>query len=216
MISKIIVPILAILVFVLLLIMKKRGRRGIDLHLLREEDLLDRLVEAPAAEYTFEESKTTGSGKIGLLFDEKMKRTKSYKVTAEIAHSHAPLKFTSQGEVQQIDISDFMKCSLTGECFLIQPLHTEEQIILQDQPTIWRWNVTPLKQGLQELVLVASRKIQAGEQFAFHDEPVYTRYIQVNVDYGIETKNFVVKNWQWIVGTLVGSGVLWQILRKGK
>jgi hypothetical protein len=155
-------------------------------------------------------------GKIGFKYDEQMTRSKAYTIFAEIGYPGAPLVFSSPGETKTILISDLMKCSLIGHHFIIEPLHSEEQVVLSDLPTSWKWTVTPLKKGTHELTLIASRKIKLRDETGFRDEPAYIRYVSVKISPVRETALFVANNWQWLVGTIVGSGIIWQILKKGK
>lgn len=155
-------------------------------------------------------------GQAGLSYDQRMKLHKPYPVVAEIAAPGVSLKITFGKEVENIPISDLMTCHLQGEHFDIVALHHDEQILLPDRPTIWKWNVVPQRTGIRKLTLVVSRKIKKGENTGYHDEPVLERYASIHVDPIHETGRFMVKNWQWIAGTIAGSGVLWHFLGKGK
>jgi hypothetical protein len=37
--------------------------------------------------------------------------------------------------------------------------------------------------------------------------------VLVKISPGFEVKNFLKTNWQWLIGTIVGSGIIWEILK---
>lgn len=119
----------------------------------------------------------------------------------------------------KIPIKPVMSVRLIGEDFSILELNSTEQIIdiHSDIPTVWNWRVKPLKYGIKAIELLVSMKVNLDNYGTrTKDLPIYKRKIEVKVNRAYTFKIFLEKNWQWIVGTVIGSGVLWQIIKAFK
>jgi len=115
--------------------------------------------------------------------------------------------------METIKVGTFMKVQLEGAAFHIEPLTSEEQPVPATGFTEWSWNVKPEESGVQILSLAVAVRIKLpdrGEETYY--SPVLDRHIHVRVNLVHATVSFVKGNWQWIVGTLVGSGALWHFL----
>jgi hypothetical protein len=113
--------------------------------------------------------------------------------------------------IEDTKIHDYMTVKLKGENFKIVALNNEDQILIKNNLTCWKWNVIPTKSGLHDLILVVSARIKVEDEVI--DLPIRTKTIKVRVNIPYLMKKFTKENWQWIVGALGGSGVLWGIIK---
>lgn len=124
------------------------------------------------------------------------------------------LKGHGPPQTEPLQVGTFMKARLSGGHFDVRALSSEEQVVVDGRPTQWEWDVTALQHGTQVLSLAVSVRLtirDAGEKAM--DYPVFDRSIKVSVNPVYAARTFVKAYWQWIVGTIVGSGVigwLWQ------
>lgn len=95
---------------------------------------------------------------------------------------------------------------LDGETFDIKPVTSEKGT----------WDVTPLKSGLQQLIL--STGSTPTEKMPSHNcevEKYVIKKYEINVEpnrfYNI--KIFVKTYWQWIIRTLFGTGIIYLIAK---
>jgi hypothetical protein len=118
--------------------------------------------------------------------------------------------------IERLNIGRYMSVRLFGTNFDITALSHENQIVLEDQPTQWEWDVIPLGHGDQELFLSASVRVDIPDHGTETvDYPVYQRRIRVSINPAYTAKRFVSENWQWLIGTLVlGSGLGAALLRR--
>jgi hypothetical protein len=119
--------------------------------------------------------------------------------------------------IDQIHITKKMKAKLTSKdlSFEITPLNSETQVILDDDKTVWNWDIKPVKHGLGVLELVLSAAIAVEDMgFEMKDFETYRRDVFVKVNRIYSTKKFMADNWQWAVGLVVGSGVAFQLLKE--
>ena len=124
------------------------------------------------------------------------------------------LKGHGAPQAEPIQVGTFMKVRLLGERFDVRALSSEEQVVVEEHPSQWEWDVTALHHGTQVLSLAVSvrLKIRAADEERM-DHPVFDRSIEVSVNPPYAVRRFVGAYWQWIVGTIVGSGIigwLWQ------
>jgi len=118
-------------------------------------------------------------------------------------------------QIEEIRVGTFMKVHLTGDNFECRALSHEEQIVAGEGFTQWDWDVTPLKSGIQSLLLTVTVRIKIpnyGEERK--DYPVFERWIKVKVNRIYSIKKFIMSYWQWILGTIIGSGVIARIVTK--
>jgi hypothetical protein len=143
-----------------------------------------------------------------------MKTYTKYRVSVTISDfREIYLRDSSTGETYIIQVSDIMKCVLKGDGFEIEPLNTETQGLLDDQETGWQWDIKSIKKGRQALMLIVSMQLNFQGRIAFKDIPVFERPVIVKVNTPKHIKKFAQKNWQWLVGAILGSGILWQLLK---
>ncbi|MBI4739862.1 hypothetical protein HY772_10120 [Candidatus Woesearchaeota archaeon] len=101
--------------------------------------------------------------------------------------------------------------------FKIQPIQQGKRApIINDQPVIWSWQVTPLKRDIHYLTLIATVQVNVPElersysrEYVVHPEPVM---VKGRLDYSLQ--QFFINHWQSLItGTLlVGVGLFaWSI-----
>ena len=113
----------------------------------------------------------------------------------------------------EVRIGEVMKLKLLGNAFEITEINNDAQSIINNATTDWSWNVKPLKRGNQQLILLVSIQLnspKSGQSYV--DFPVFEKTIKVKVNRIRLMKDFFIKNWQWLLGLIVGSGLLWKIL----
>jgi putative effector of murein hydrolase len=97
---------------------------------------------------------------------------------------------------------------LSGKSFDITGLGHEEQVVADEGFTQWSWDVVPLEAGVKVLSLIITFRIYAYVREEVIDYPVLERAIIVRVSPVYSTTRFVRRHWQWVIGTVVGSGSL--------
>jgi len=105
-----------------------------------------------------------------------------------------------------------MKVRLAGTAFEITPMSEERQLITREGHRTWLWDVVPLESGTKELTLSADAEVVLpGQDPMPVDTRVFTSQITVTarkVPLTEKTKNFLVENWEFFVGTIIlGTGI---------
>lgn len=113
---------------------------------------------------------------------------------------------------EPIRVSTTMKAILTGskDEFQIDLKSPEEQIISIDEPTEWRWSVTPLKAGKRRLHLsaIAVLKLEGTEKVKEYG--VFDTDINVRVN----LIQFVTEHWKEISSAASGTGLIGWLLAR--
>jgi len=125
------------------------------------------------------------------------------------------IKGSGVSQVEDIKVGTFMKARLSGENFKIKELSHASQVIPEDGFAQWEWRVTPLKRGMQSLLLTVTVRIKIlgnGEETL--DYPVFEREIYVRVNRFHMFIKFVKNNWQWIIAVIVMPIVGWIVKKK--
>jgi len=132
----------------------------------------------------------------------------------EAAHIEARIARTSAEEltegfsgsgavhVKDVEVSPFLRVALLGNAFEIEPLSTEDQLLLDGGYTQWQWSVVPKHSGTQYLFLRVTLRLEIPNHGTeFLDRIVLTQPIQVAVNPIFMVKQFASANWQWVFGT---------------
>jgi hypothetical protein len=125
------------------------------------------------------------------------------------------LKGRGLPQIEEIRVNTLMGVRLNGDNFDIKALSHEEQIVAGEGFTQWAWDVTPLESGIQSLLLTVTVRIKIpnyGEERK--DYPVFERKINVKVNPPYTIKKFIRSYWQWIITTIIGSGVIGWLVKK--
>jgi hypothetical protein len=121
------------------------------------------------------------------------------------------LKSRGKPQEEEIKVGPKMTVHLEGnDAFNIKKLFANESRAMVGDYTQWEWDVTPLKTGIQKLMLFINAKIELPKyQTNWIDFPVLEREIRIQVDYSYKIKNFLEVQWQWIIGTIIAlSGAI--------
>ncbi|WP_327634533.1 hypothetical protein OHB24_31735 [Kribbella sp. NBC_00482] len=111
-----------------------------------------------------------------------------------------------QPRIENIETSPFMAVELKGSGFDVTPLQGAtgtEQLL---RPTaLWEFDVLPLRSGFQTLQVCVAMRIPIQDR---SDErvsiPVLERQIRVAIDTRYSSQQFLKRNWQWLIVTLIG------------
>jgi hypothetical protein len=153
---------------------------------------------------------------IKYLLNNEMKKGVTEKVTAEIFFNKSFLgDREQQSQIELIYIAKRVTAKLIADDkFEIKSLSSETQVVLDDDKTIWNWDVKPVKSGVGSLSLVVTALIQnEGNGFETKDVETLRKEIKVKVNHNYTFKTFLKTNWQWLVGLLFGSGVIIAVLK---
>ncbi|RKZ02337.1 MAG: hypothetical protein DRQ10_00165 [Candidatus Hydrothermota bacterium] len=139
---------------------------------------------------------------------EKMRVGKKERIEVRVSRSLSEdltrdLKGSGVPQVETVKVSALMKVRLLGDAFEIIPLNEEEQIVTRSGFTQWAWDVTPLQPGRHELHLVVSVKLRIAGVEKLRDYPVIDRTVYVEVNPGYAIKNFLRKNWRWLLTAII-------------
>lgn len=99
-------------------------------------------------------------------------------------------------ETSKIKVSPFMKARLEGADFTIKLLSEEKQVLVAGRVTEWRWSVTPIEPGEQQLFLTIYARVKIpNEPEEVLDLITFQRTIKVTVN----AESWLKQNWKWIV-----------------
>ena len=118
-----------------------------------------------------------------------------------------------RSDINEVKVGKTMTVKLIGDDFEIFSKNTESQLILDDKKTTWHWEVKPLKYGNKKLELIVTVKIKVQGKDETYDYPIFIKEVYVKINRVYIANKFWEKNWQWILSTIVGSGVLVVILK---
>jgi hypothetical protein len=109
--------------------------------------------------------------------------------------------FQANKSIETVKISRVMTAELKGDNFKIDALSSEEQIIEDDDLTQWEWNVTPVRQGTQKLIAIITIILKVEDEKGVKTLPVLEKELQVQVNRLYSTKDFISRNWQWLIAS---------------
>lgn len=105
-----------------------------------------------------------------------------------------------------IKISSRMRAELIGPAFTVTSVMPADQAVRLEEPTRWKWVVTPMESGDQDLhvSLHAFLTISDGSE---RDIPIvlktYERTIPIEVTYIQRARFFWREHWQWTIATVL-------------
>ncbi|GAC1396582.1 MAG: hypothetical protein NVSMB56_11380 [Pyrinomonadaceae bacterium] len=120
-------------------------------------------------------------------------------------------------EGEKIRISNYMEASLTGTSGLkIADASPTKQLIDMNGTTQWVWNVKATEGGKQKLLLTLNVIFESAKEEKRFSVRTFEEEIAVNVSWNDSISEFVSKNWQYLMGTLVIPLVGWFAHRRWK
>jgi len=196
----------------------KRKQGKSDLELMLDQTIRVSLSKHyPSPKIDDNELRQLVDGFLEFKCPEQMKMGKKEVVVAELFIDKAIYNRADDATtIEEIRISKITALKLFGEDFTIISKSSESQAILDEEKTTWLWDVTPLKRGTKYLELIITAKIKLRESDTVYDLPIRKKTITVQINRSYALKEFWKKNWQWIISTLIGSGVLVVVLKAFK
>jgi len=128
------------------------------------------------------------------------------------------LRGRGEPQIVNIEIGEVMEVQLRGEHFRIEELSPRRQMMTESHVARWDFSVTPLKAGQRFLILTACVMVKLPDRPEVPLEvKVFDKSIEVKVNPMATISQFLGRNWQWFVTTLVGSGLIgWIVQRRRK
>lgn len=123
--------------------------------------------------------------------------------TKTVQELQSSLKSHEQTESARIQISNRMEADLSGLGFKIEALVPQEQAVYRGKTTQWKWEVTPTKDGDQNLYLTLSAIINVSNQKVPLVIRTFDKTIKVEVSVGQRISTFVASNWQWLWASIL-------------
>lgn len=125
------------------------------------------------------------------------------------------LRGRGEPQIVNIEIGEVMEVQLRGEHFRIEELSPRRQMMTESHVARWDFSVTPLKAGQRFLILTACVMVKLPDRPEVPLEvKVFDKSIEVKVNPMATISQFLGRNWQWFVTTLVGSGLIGWIVRR--
>ncbi|MDE3180486.1 MAG: hypothetical protein KGM47_12600, partial [Acidobacteriota bacterium] len=101
-----------------------------------------------------------------------------------------------------IQIAPEMQARLTGQDFSITAVTPETQAVSGVQETQWRWDVTPLKAGTDQLHLTLSAIINVNGSSMPRSIQTFDREIPVRVTWNQRISGFFANRWDWLLSAI--------------
>jgi len=207
----------AVLIVLLLFALRFGLQEDIDGSAGTSGGSIDTLHGTPSELETLVSSKMAGR----ILFNppEKMKQGEQVAVTVRISGNQksdlgSHLEPSPKPTIEQIAVMPYMTVRLSGEAFKIKALMPENQFVVDNGFTEWRFDVQAIKSGIHDLDLeVGVRvKLKSGtEEYSFL--PTYEHPVTVEVDRGYSFWAFWKENWKWILGVPAALAVIIKIVK---
>lgn len=111
--------------------------------------------------------------------------------------------------LEDLPVSPFMGVHLRGHGFDVVALSDADQPVGYEGYTTWEFDVTPTARGLLKLQLCVSLRVPIrGRPDERRSIPVLERTVEVQVRTSILVRQFAVRNWQWLLGSVAGLGAV--------
>jgi hypothetical protein len=106
-----------------------------------------------------------------------------------------------EGTIVKIDTN--MVAKLISSDFKVDPITPEMQAITYADRTVWEWEITPLKEGKDHLVVSLYIVFKSNDIQTSRFIKSFDRELVVNVPLGDRVETFWSDNWTWIVTTIL-------------
>jgi hypothetical protein len=118
-------------------------------------------------------------------------------------------------EFAELDVGEAMTVRLEGRgAFEVHAITPENQALVEDRVTSWKWDVTPKSAGTHSLILCVDIQILVPQR---NPLPIsncsFERLIHVRVNPVASSRSFFTGNWQWVIGGPVGTALFAWIAR---
>lgn len=120
--------------------------------------------------------------------------------------------------IEEISIASRVKVVLLdpteNDNFKITPLNTVEQHVDASSNTVWKWDIIPINSGDNSLILRVTVKIIDELGDTYKDIKVFEKTIDVKSSIAKVVKDFLEKNWHFLLSTLILPLIIWLYKRK--
>lgn len=138
----------------------------------------------------------------------------SKRVAASVAESLLLLKEKYPVRViEEVIGGQGMQLKLCGEYFDITPVDNGTYLIKDGNIAKWNWDVTPLRSGKQKLTLSILSKRVIDDATSSLELLIEARTINVCVNTTYMVRQFIAKNWQWLIGICTGSAITIAVIK---
>ena len=158
-----------------------------------------------------------------------MQANKSAIIQAGITLDKIPSELSAIGNVEIRNNVSYdplgieIKLNVDEETFKVREISVGEKPIVSVSPELWMWEITPLKAGNHQMVILAVIKLKVPEidKEYRRDIIVFSEEREVKVNYTYSLAKFTENNWKQVSGLIFGSGSLawflkWWFIEKVK
>ena len=103
----------------------------------------------------------------------------------------------------RVKFSNRMEARLSGHNFKITAITSEVQAVSMEKPTSWKWEVSPIKEGIFYLHLTLTAFIEVDGISTRSEIRTFDKQIYVEVRVAQKIKEFVSSNLQWLWATFL-------------
>ncbi len=115
-----------------------------------------------------------------------------------------------------IKVSNRMEARLSGYSFQITAITPEIQAVSKEQPTNWKWEIQPKKEGLHNLHLTLTALLDVDGHNTPRSIRTFDKEIEVTVTVSQKAKLFFTSNWQWLWAAILVPFVGWYWKKRSK
>jgi hypothetical protein len=127
--------------------------------------------------------------------------TRTLELDADLLEN---LRGRGDPQLEEIPTAPLMAVTLKGDSFHITAYSDEEQNVTKDAVTSWEFEIRALERGQQRLAMCVSLRIPVpGQPLTHKSVPVREATIDVQVGAPALVGQFMVRNWQWFIGTAI-------------
>ena len=111
-----------------------------------------------------------------------------------------------------IKISNRMQAQLSGQMFDITAITPEIQAVSKRQPTEWKWEIFPKKDGTHSLHLTLTALLEVDGYNTPRTIKTFDKTIEVEITASQQVGRFAENNWQWLWAVILAplAGWLWR------
>jgi hypothetical protein len=107
-------------------------------------------------------------------------------------------------ETAQLQVSSALRARLEGINFSIKSFNEENRLLVKNGVAAWRWSVTPIEPGEQNLYLSIYARVKRNNASENVDLKTFQRLINVSVS----PTGWLNQNWKWVVENSAGIGAI--------
>lgn len=113
----------------------------------------------------------------------------------------------------QIKASKIVFAKLNAPYFEVINLTNEEQPLNEENSTQWLWQLKPLKSGIHEINLTITALVKVDDKTSTYHIKTYDEKVTIEITPKQILINWLEKNWQWLISTLLLPLGIWYYKR---